>query len=333
MNKYEQIIRFTESLTILKVWNFLKLKTSYFWTLTSGKIIVWGKPFSLSIEPSSFCNLGCEFCPTGQKTISRPPGNMELSTSAKIINELHPYIINLFLYFQGEPFLNKNLFEIIDLSKNRNIYTVLSTNGNFLDYQNSEKIIESGLDKIIISLDGLDQKTYETYRKNGQYFDVIKGIENLVSSRNNNKTAFPFIEIQFLVFSHNQDQINDVIKFGKHLGADRVSIKTAQIYSPEENKNWLPERQKFSRYRTSKTGEVETKRAAGNKCKRIWDSTVVAWNGDIVPCCFDKNADFVMGNINTTLFSKIWKDEKYMKFRKTIFSNRKSIEICGNCGE
>ncbi|MBN2683219.1 MAG: radical SAM protein [Bacteroidales bacterium] len=331
MKNWANIISFSNSITIKKLFNLFKVESSYYLSVLLKKPIVWGKPYSISIEPASFCNLACEFCPAGKKSLSRPSGVIKTIDFCTIINQVYPELLNLFLYFQGEPFLNKDIFEIIGISKKSGIYTVLSTNGHFLDRENIRKLIESKVDKLIISLDGTEEETYKMYRKNGDFFKVTSGIEQLSKFRKESGASLPFIELQFLVFSHNQQQIEDIKKLGQYLGADKVSLKTAQIYNYEENRSFIPSIKKFSRYKEDNNGNIQPKSVKRNTCPRLWNSTVITWNGNVVPCCFDKNADFVMGNMLIDNFEEIWNNTQYQNFRKQLLTNRKTLEMCRNC--
>jgi len=332
-NKTAYIISFLNSLTIRKCLNILKVYFSYYSSRLTGKISHRGMPFSLAVEPTNLCNLKCPQCPSGMDLLSRKKGNIGTELYEKIMDELSPYLMHLTLYFQGEPFLNPDLTKLISIAKNKKIITAISTNGHFLTEDNCEKIITAGLDRIIISMDGLDQKTYEKYRVNGDFQKVVDGIKTLVDKRKKLKKSNPFIELQFLVFNHNEHQIIDFRKFAKYYGADSAKIKTAQIYNPDSNSEMIPSSDKYSRYKKDNQGKYQIKSSLKNHCFRMWSSAVVLHDGRVSPCCFDKDATFVLGDLNDSTFGKIFKSDEYNKFRNSVFSERKNIEMCCNCTE
>ena len=285
------------------------------------------------METGTFCNLSCLECPSGQKAFTRPTGTMSLAHFKTIIDKQKKFLIWLILYFQGEPYLNKSFFEMVSYAKSQKIFTNTSTNGHFLHPENAKKTVKSGLDRLIISLDGLDQETYEKYRVGGDYSKVISGIKNLVAAKKEIGSHHPFIVLQFIVFKTNEHQLHQVKKLKKELGVDKVEIKTAQVYSPKDKNQLIPENKKFNRYKENSRGEFEIKNNVPNQCKRMWRAAVVTWDGQVVPCCFDKDADFQMGNLLNDSFGEIKNNSKYSSFRNQVFKDRSHIEICKNCSE
>ena len=112
----------------------------------------------------------------------------------------------------------------------KGIYTATSTNAHFLTDDNARQTVESGLDRIIISIDGTTQETYQAYRVGGQLDKVLAGTRNLVKWRKALKSRTPYIIFQFLVVRPNEHQINEVQSLAQELEVDDVWFKTAQIY-------------------------------------------------------------------------------------------------------
>jgi len=292
-----------------------------------------GFPYSIAVEPTSKCNLNCPECPTGNKTLSRQNEDMNMQTFQKIIDDLHKYLLFINLFFQGEPFLNPLIFDFISYASKKKIYTGTSTNGHFINQENSEKIIQSGLDKIIISMDGIDQETYSSYRRGGKLNLVIEGIKYLVEAKKVMKSLKPFIIVQFIVLKTNEHQIPVMKKLAKQLGINELQFKTAQIYNYETGNGLIPDNMKYSRYKKDKEGKWIVKKTLTNKCFKMWHSCVITCNGDLIPCCFDKNAEYKFGNIIETSVFNIWNNNEYKQYRTAILENRKKINICGNCSE
>ncbi len=326
-------INFTKKLTRQKIVNAYKTYWGFKKSLNSKSPLHKNFPYSLSIEPTTSCNLRCPECPSGLRSFSRPTGMLNQKTFKKIIDELHGYLMYLIMYFQGEPFLNPGFLDTIQYAHTKNIYTATSTNAHFLSREIAIKTVKSGLDRIIISLDGTDQQTYESYRKGGQLSKVISGIENLIEARKNLKVKTPFIILQFIVFDHNVHQLQDVKMLARKLGVDKLEIKTAQIYDFEKGSDLIPKNQKLSRYQLNGENDYVIKSELLNKCWKMWHSCVMTWDGNIVPCCFDKDAKYTMGNIHDQSFAETWNGPKYLDFRSRLLKNRKEIDICRNCTE
>ncbi len=254
-------------------------------------------------------------------------------TFQKILDKLAPDLIYLTLYFQGEPLINPHFSEMVKMARDRNTFVATSTNGHFLDDENVEKIIKSGLNHLIISLDGLDQQTYEKYRVNGNFQTVMDGIRRLVAARETLKSDTPFIELQFLVMRHNEHQLAQVSEFARNSGVDKLSFKSAQVYNFDKAFSVIPTLKSKSRYRQLLDGNWVIGKKIRNRCHRIWSSIVVTWDGKAVPCCYDKNADHPSGNLLEDSLKTVWKNQLSASFRKKVLVDRTQINICRNCGE
>jgi radical SAM protein with 4Fe4S-binding SPASM domain len=299
----------------------------------SRKVIVAGKPWSASVEPTTFCNLRCTECPTGNRSLTRPKGNMGLDVFREILDKLSPNLIYLTLYFQGEPLLNPYFSEMVQMAIKQRIFVATSTNGHFLNDNNIDQIIRSGLNHLIISLDGLDQKTYEKYRVSGDFQTVKDGIKRLIAAKKALRSNTPFIELQFLVMRHNEHQIQQMKEFAKQSGADKLAFKTVQVYDFNAESTIIPTLKSKSRYRQTSDGKWVLAKKIRNRCHRIWSTIVITWDGKAVPCCYDKNVDHQTGNLLEEPLSDIWKNQRYSAFRKQVLENRSETEICRNCGE
>jgi radical SAM protein with 4Fe4S-binding SPASM domain len=326
-------LAYLSKLTLRRIWNIIKLYSGYIISRITGTVIHLGMPASITVEPASLCNLSCPECPAGMKIIRRSQEEISFGTFRKIIDELHKDASYLLLYFQGEPFLHPELLKMISYSSSKKLFTVTSTNGHFIDVQNAEKLVESGLDMLVVSTDGTTQEVYEKYRKGGNLETVKQGIRNLVKAKKEKKSGLPFIVLQFLVMKHNEHQMEEIVRVGNELGVDFTELKSAQFYNFENGHPMLPVNKHFSRYAQAGDGKWKIKSRFPNHCWRIWSSAVVTTSGDVVPCCFDKEAQYIMGNIKEHSFKEIWNGEKYRNFRKQLLNERKQIAICRNCTE
>ncbi len=326
-------IKLFRAFTFYRILNILKLYLSFIISRITKKSFVLGTPFALSIEPTTKCNLGCPECPSGLKQFTRKTGNLTPEINRKIIDELKNNLTYINYYFQGEPYINRHLFEMINYANQKNIYCSTSTNGHFLTDKNCQKTIESGLQRLIISIDGVDQKSYENYRIKGDFSKVITGTKNIIKWKEKLKSETPHIIFQFLVVKTNEHLIEEIKSLSESLRINELRIKTAQFYEFENGNSLMPTNEKYSRYKLNSNGKYILKNKLYNHCWRMWSSAVVTVNGEIVPCCFDKDAVNKIGNLHTEKFKTIWKSKSYNKFRNLILNGRNEIEICKNCSE
>ncbi len=322
-----------KKMTAKKAINLARLKLSFYYSRLTKKSKLKGRPFALSIEPTTACNLGCPECPSGLKLFSRPTGNLKQTTNKKIIDELAPYLSYINFYFQGEPFINPNFLEMVSYAASKNIYTATSTNAHFLTPEMAQKTVESNLDRLIISIDGTTQETYEQYRIHGSLEKVMEGTRNIVSAKKELKSKTPHLIFQFLVVKPNEHQIEEAKQLAKEMGVDEIKFKTAQVYNYKNGNPLIPQNEYYSRYKKQKDGTYRIKNELLNQCWRMWSSAVLTWDGSVVPCCFDKDAKHQLGNIAFQSFNSIWKGKAYQKFRSNILTSRNDIDICQNCTE
>jgi len=328
-----EIFSIIKKITFKRVLNLASSEFSYFISYVLKRRVLPSFPVSLSVEPTNCCNLSCPHCPTGLKTLTRKQGNITLDSYYKVIDETSSKLVYLMLYFQGEPFLNKDIIKMIEYAEQKGLYVMTSTNAHFINEENVQNIVESGLDKLIISLDGITEEVYTTYRRGGKLEKVRDAIKSVVACKKKLMSKKPFIELQFIVFSHNEHQIDDAKKLSKELGVDKISFKSAQIYDINNNFCFLPSNEKYSRYKLSASGNHTLKRTIKRGCYKMWSSAVITWDGNLVPCCYDKDANFIMGNINEKKLKEILGSPSYLTFRNNILKKRALYKMCSNCIE
>jgi radical SAM protein with 4Fe4S-binding SPASM domain len=330
---FQYYFALAKTLNMRRLTNLLLVESGFLLSRIFRKVILVGNPWAASIEPTTSCNLRCIECPTGKQSLARPQGNMSVDIFKKVIDKLSPDLIYLTLYFQGEPMLNPHFSEIIKIARQRRIFVYTSTNGHFLNDKNVDQIIKSGLSHLVISVDGLDQETYEKYRVKGDLQTVKDGIERLLAAKKISKSKWPFIEIQFLVMRHNEHQLKQMKEFARKAGVDKLTFKSAQVYSFRDENSIVPTIKEKSRYRQLPDGSWVIVKKLRNRCHRIWSSLVVTWDGKVVPCCYDKDGDYKTGNLITDPLMEIWKNHAYSEFRNRVLKDRADTDICRNCGE
>jgi MoaA/NifB/PqqE/SkfB family radical SAM enzyme len=164
--------------------NLARLASSYVRSMHSGHAAVSGLPFVLMIEPTNLCNLRCPLCPSGDGRLTRARGMMDRATFDRILKQTKGAVKLLQLWNQGEPLLHPDLPWMIRRAKQHGMFVSMSTNGHPLaDPSTAKKIVRSGLDHLIVSVDGATQETYARYRRGGNLQTVLRGIEHCVQAR------------------------------------------------------------------------------------------------------------------------------------------------------
>lgn len=304
--------------------------------LRIGRAKTWGAPFEWEIDTTNICQLKCPLCHTGLGTIRRDKGTMHFDLFTRTIDQIKDYCVWLTLYSWGEPFLNRRIHEFVAYAHENKIATIMSTNLNKqLSPETAENIIKSGLDVMIISLDGLTQEVYETYRVGGRLERVLDNIKLLVRKKKELGYITPNLEWQFIVMRQNEFQMDDARRMAVELGVDSLVFKKVDFPHGEKTQEtaerWLPrEHPEYLR------GDPFSKpyQEDGDRCWRLWRSAVVNWDGGLAPCCYltDKAEDF--GDAGTTPVKEIWTGEQYTTARG-LFKNGYVPEKwvgCASCG-
>lgn len=320
-------------LTPKRIVNASRIWASYVLSQRKGKAQLSGLPISMAIEPTTACNLRCPECPSGLRSFTRPTGKLDIDLFKKIMEEVSSHLMYLTFYFQGEPYLNPQFLDMVKIASQHKIYTTTSTNAHFLDDKNAKRTVESGLNRLIISIDGSSQETYESYRKEGDLSKVLEGTQNILRWRAKLKSKNLKVVWQFLVVKPNEHQIPEVTALAKKYGVDKVAFKTAQIYDYKNGSELIPTIDKYSRYKKNSDSTYSIKNELEDKCWKMWNSCVITWDGQVIPCCFDKDASHSFGNVSQNNFKDIWFSGQYQNFRNALLTSRSKIEICKNCTE
>lgn len=319
-------------LTVKRAINVFKIVVSFSLSRIVRKPIVWGMPISYSIEPTNHCNLKCPECPSGLGALTRPLGLLNFNDFKNWIDQIKDTGFYVQLFFQGEPYINKHLPEMINYAEQNNVYVSISTNGHFVNEKNINSVLQNAPDKLIYSVDGLDEESYQKYRVGGTFKQADEGLRLLIKRKKELKLQKPYVEFQFIVMKQNEHQLDEVRKYCDEVGVDKLVFKTMQISSYENAVKFLPNNPKYRRY-VVKDGQFSIKNKLKNHCFALWRTSVITWDGKVVPCCFDKDAEYTLGILNGSRFSDIWVSDAYQKFRSAVLADRKQTSMCTNCTE
>lgn len=304
-------LKYNSMLKILNLfYNFLEKKT--------GKAMIKSKPFILFLEVTNHCNLNCPFCLTGKRNnTGRPKRNMTFNEMKKAIEAIKNQLYFIQLYNWGEPTLNKDLIKFIDHAHRQKIFTMVSSNMNFNHKNLPEQIVKSGLDYLIAAIDGFSQETYEKYRRGGNFVKAITNLEKIIAYKNANGLHTPFIEWQFVVFRHNQHEIESARQFAQTIGVDYFHPIKGYI----ERSDWMTTLETYS----SQIGLPDSI----FDCTRPWTHLNIRVDGGVAACCYEyyKRDDF--GNLFISSFDEIWNNEMFKTSRNILSRGVQSVS--GNC--
>lgn len=313
--------------------NCLGMFASYVTSCLCRRPVVCHSPYFLSIEPVNVCNLRCPQCPTGMGLHRRTKRYFDVEVFERLLCELGSRLMCVQFYFQGEPLLCPSLCAMIKKAKSYGLYTIVSTNGQLLDEQVAGALVSSGLDKLIVSMDGLSQTSYSAYRVGGDVEKVYAGLRHVAHAKKIQRQSSPCVELQWLVLSSNEAEMPEIRKCYKRLGADKLVFKSAQFYSIPEGDDLMPRSGFYNRYRCLADGRWVLKHKLHNRCWRLWSGAVIDVEGNVRSCCFDKSGSYIYGNVYHASFMSIWCGTTAQAFRQRVLRERSSIDICQNCTE
>jgi len=327
-NIFFDLVRLFGKLSPSRVVNLVWIYTGFWLSRLARRVVVLGNPFSISAEVSSLCNLRCPQCPQGMGAIQRADSSLSVEVFRRLARMYQKSVFYANLYFQGEPFLNPELPQLVKVAADHGFYTCVSTNGHFLNEKTCNEIIAAGLDRLIVSLDGLDQAAYSFYRQGGNWQQVVDGFSTMARVRAQRKARNPLLVLQFLVSRQNESQIPALKKFARTLGADMVQLKSMQVYQNKDSYTFLPLNKKYNRYYPSKANPSQHRNGSGVPCFRLWSHVVFTSDGTAVPCCYDKIPEYSLKNKEG---ENHWISPDMHTFRRKVMFQRSKIGICCNC--
>ena len=296
-------------------------------------------PFSLGIDPGNICNLKCPLCPTGESEPGVKRGFMDLELFKRIFDQLKDSLQVINLYNWGEPLLNTNLVDIIRhvKGKNNSIRIITSTNLNVRNSKLLEELVNSGIDDIIVSCDGASKETYEKYRVGGN-FDLVMENMRFLLSKNKELDKKAKIIWNFLVFKHNEHEVNIAKNMANEMGVNltiglmRTSLKDeirkTHKEAIEHDKAWIPDNPEYSAYDKDKCATKKVLKT----CRKPWETITISWDGLVFPCCAVFGESYNFGDAKNEPIKKIWNNQKFIRARQEILNKKlPATTICGIC--
>ena len=271
---------------------------------------------------------------------------MRMEVFERVLDQVQRTAHTMQFYFQGEPLLNKQLPEMIAMAHQVGLYTIVSTNAQALNRSTADKLVKSGLNRIIVSIDGFSEESYAAYRVGGSLHKALEGLQHLANAKAASHSRIR-IELQVLRLKSNEHEWDWIKKHYKKLGATHLVFKTAQLYDYEHGNPLMPTDERYSRYKKGADGKYFkiqnsylARRArtilpkfliANSPCLRLWSGCVITTAGKVLPCCYDKNHKHILGNLATQPITDIFHSEKAHSLSRKILQAHHLPTMCKNC--
>ncbi|WGM88537.1 MAG: radical SAM protein [Candidatus Bathyarchaeum tardum] len=305
---------------------------------------VVGFPYYLTIETGNLCPLRCSLCPTGQRKQGLPQGFLSFENYKKIIDELADYILILELYNWGEPFLNKDFFRMVRYARRHNIFVTTSSSLNVFDDQICNDLLHSGLNVLMVSLDGASQETVETYQRGNDFIKVFGNLKQIIKEKRALNLRKPLLQWRFFVTKFNEKELLKAEQLAEDVGVDYLELAKLlcdmsqrfflDAKSQFENvKKWLPKDQRYSAYSIA---SGKRKNVIVKDCSSLWTRSVINWDGNVFPCCGVYSEKWSFGNVFTDGFFAIWNNDAYRASRETVAfdkTRKQKKTVCQICAK
>jgi radical SAM protein with 4Fe4S-binding SPASM domain len=289
-----------------------------------------GDPIFLNIEPTNICDQKCTICETGLNILERPKKAMTFDEFKHVLDQFNSNLREIFFYFMGEPFLNKDAYRMIRYAADRGIYVSSCTNGNRVK---PKELVESGISEVSFQIGGMTQELHEKYRVGGRLEKALKNLEETIEWKRRLNMQNPKIVTGFILMKHNEHQVEDFISYTKKVGVDDCQIIGTCARTIEQAKEYLPTDRQYWYYDEEELakGNLIPKIRPNNYCEWIYFTVTIQVNGDVVPCCRDPKGKMVLGNVFKENIYDIWNNEKYRKLRRDVNTMQKELKLCKLC--
>lgn len=263
--------------------------------------VVPSSPLHIDIELTNICDLNCIMCE--RKFMRRQKGKMSLEMFQHIIQECNKIgVDSVKLNLWGESTLHKQLIDMVRYAKEHSqLILQFNTNANRLAPSTSEGLINAGLDKLTISLDGVTKETYEKIRCGGNFDLVMSNIEALSYLKKKMNSIFPQVTLQIIQMKNNENEISRFVDYWKDK-VDRISLtKIGATIDYDE---------------IIKLSIKETKSKRRTPCFQLWRRLSIFWDGTVTVCCCDYDGFLAIGDIRRNNLVELWHSKELSRLRE-----------------
>lgn len=305
------------------------------------RIKLKGLPYLMFIDPCNYCDLRCPLCPTGLGTLERSQAFLPFEKFKQYFDQQSDYLFEIYLYHWGEPLLNKQVFNMIQYAQSRNVGTNISSNLSATTSSDIDHLLDSGLEYLVVSLDGTSAESYSKYRVRGDYERVVANMNEILCRRKLRGQRTPFVEWQFIVMKQNEHEIPEAERMAKQIGVDllrftRVGMPHDTTDRKVVGSEWFPITARGMEYAlpddlADHFGIVQRR----SPCFYLYRSMYVSPDGGVAPCCasYKKESDFAQ--LPAAEIRALWNNEIY-QYARSLFSQKKAPGemknvICDTC--
>ncbi len=335
--EYQRYLRHLQSLTqhttSLKIKNLFTVELEY----RQRAIRLRGRPYKIIVDPCNICSLGCVLCPAGMNELERPRKMMKLDTFRAVLDILKPYAFEVSLHNWGEPLANPHIYEMISYAQANNVGTNLSTTLCSATAEDLDEIIRSGLEYLVVSLNGASAEAYNAYMPRGDFRQALENLSTLVRRRKELGSRLPFIEWQFLVMRPNQHEMPEAVKMARRIGVDRLRFSSAGVpWGKFDDRAlaeaWMTSNPKYWRFNPLKLDHQPF--LLDQPCFYLFRSITVNPDGRVSPCCGLYHEQYDFGDLLTEGLDDLWNNQLYRSARE-CFARRptsgKPDTVCATC--
>ncbi len=293
-----------------------------------GDVVLSNMPEVNGIETTNHCNIKCIMCPRGEPDLmERPLGHMPTSLLERVVEQSEYFTEITWLHWFGEPLMNVQLFEQIEIAKRKVPNLGISTNATLLRPSAQENILQSKLDTIIIAIDGATKDVYENVRKSERftYEEVKANVEQFLARRRELGLKRPHVMLSIIAMDVTSPDFDGFRDHWLAQGADEI------LYKPYVN--WGGQNSEVFDDLQVAEQRVVFERPHVHPCKLLWQSLQITWDGLVVPCCYDYDAKMVMGDLKTQALADIWNGPAYQAMRQAELEGRNNSDLCSNCSQ
>ena len=278
-------------------------------------------PSYLFIEPTNHCNLRCIMCPTGAGKVHVERGFMDLGLFCRIIDEVHPYVSTVILAMGGESLLHPDLARMASYAERHEVKAALNTNATLLDSRKAEELLDSGISYLSFAFDGFTKAAYEKARRGADFDKTLENILNFLRMKQERGQKKPYTVLSMLDLGLEESGKNEKKAFLRRFDGLVDDIHLREVNS------W------GSMFKGSETFRHRMFDGAPVPCGRLWNTLGITWNGEVVPCIYQVNHDYVAGHIMRNSLAEIWNSDKYVALRQAMLQGRhlEISPICDNC--
>jgi GT2 family glycosyltransferase/MoaA/NifB/PqqE/SkfB family radical SAM enzyme len=297
---------------------------------------VWGYPMDITVEPCRLCNLRCPACPTGERREEPGSAVMPLADFRRIIDRLAATLYSLELHNYGEPFLNREIFEMIRYAASRRIRVRLSTNLNHFNEADASEVVASGLHCLMVSADGVTQEVYARYRRGGDLDKVLANIRRIQEAKVAARSPTPHLVWMYVRTRENAHEADDARELARRMGMEfclselivNLGLTSTFEAAMDRHRELVPDPERFLAERE----RVTALKTHPGFCDSPWMRVSINWDGGVWPCCFIYRVGAAFGNMLQTDFREIWNGRQFRRARAVIAGREKAPEfICEFC--